>query len=194
MTRRWHVVQVNPGKEAKVAQAIVEIPDLGFGSFLPLMEKEISHARRKSIVRRPLYPNYIFAEFDPEEDDWVPILRVRGVHTMLGIHKTSGIPTSQAQIAQRYRPRPPLALRQDVVPALRAAMDAGDGIIRVEPEEIEQLRPLIEGERVRITSGPLTGLDGLVAFDRRKRVGVMLDMLGKNDAISIPRESIALAG
>jgi transcription antitermination factor NusG len=194
MARRWYVVQTVPGTEAKVSQAIAEIPEQRFGSFLPMMEREISHARRKAIVKRPLFPNYTFAEFDAAdeaEDDWPLILHVRGVHTILGIQRTVGIPSSLGEIRRRYRPRAPLALPPKVVPALKEALVASGGVFRLVSPKNQPLKP---GSRVRVIDGPLEGLSGLVSYDRRQRVGVLLDMLGRKDAISIPRESIALMG
>ncbi len=194
MARAWYVVQTVPGNEARVSQAIAEIPEQRFGSFLPLMEREISHARRKSIVQRPLYPSYIFAEFDAAEDaedDWPKILQLKGVHTILGIQRASGIPTSREEIARRFRPKAPLALPARVVPALKEAMASSGGVFRLLAPKKQQLKP---GSRVRVIDGPLEGLVGLVAFDRRERVGILLDMLGRKGAISIPRESIALMG
>lgn len=185
--RSWFVIHTQAAWEEKVTDTIAENQ---LGSFLPIEERVIRHARREQLVKRPYFPMYVFASFHIAEDDWESILEMRGVLNILGIRKRAGIPTGAAR-TQIPTNSKPLALRADVVPALQAAMALGNGVIKLEkPKEPERFK---KNSKVKITDGPFTGFEGLVDYDRKKRVGVLLDMLGRPSVIPFQRESLALA-
>lgn len=186
MDRRWYVVHTQPNCEAAVCQWIEEKQ---LGVFLPMEECVIKHARRTQIVNRPLFRGYLFSEFDLQREDWESILTVVGVQTILGIKKQYGIPTLASRSLERVVSRP-IALREDVIPGLKAFVEQGQGIVRLKQKE--ELQRLKKDDRVKIGAGPLAGLEGLVANDNRRRVWVLLDMIGKKNPISLPRESVEL--
>lgn len=187
MDRSWFVIHTQSAWEAKVCQAISEKPQLE--AFLAMEERMVRHARREQLVKRPLYPMYVFAEFHLHTDDWEEILEIRGVLNILGIRKQHGIPTGAAR-ARAPENSKPLPLPPGVVPALQAAMALGQGAILLKKPQLQRFN---KDDKVKISDGPLAGYNGLVSFDRKTRVGVMLDMLGRQRVIPFPRESVALA-
>lgn len=184
--RSWFVIHTQAAWEAKVCQSISENQ---LEAFLPLEERLVRHARREQLVQRPLYPMYIFAEFHLDFDAWQSICEMRGVLNILGIRKQHGIPTGAARTARPTNSLP-LALPAGVVPALKAQMAIEGGAVRLKKQELQRLK---KGDRIKIIDGPLSGVAGLIDYDRRRRVGVLLDMLGRKNPISLPRESVAIA-
>lgn len=185
--RSWFVIHTQAAWEAKVTESIEQNQ---LGSFLPIEERAIKHARRVQLVKRPFFPMYVFAAFHLDDDNWEGILEMRGVLNILGIRKRAGIPTGAARTQMAPNSKP-LALRPGVVPYLQACMAQGNGVIR--PEKPLEPEPFKKGERVKVMDGPFTSFDGIVDYDRKKRVGVLLDMLGRKSVIPFHRESLALA-
>ena len=72
----WYVVRTKAFQEKKAAKAIERE---GFQVYLPVKLVQITHARRREKVTRPLFPRYLFARFDPETQPFGKINRCRGV-------------------------------------------------------------------------------------------------------------------
>lgn len=117
--------------------------------------------RRGRRVVRPLFPGYVFAHaclaYESARVIWAP--GVRRLVTFEG----EAPPVPDAAIA-----------------FLRARADAS-GLIDVTP------RPLPVGRRVRITTGPLAGLVGLIENppDGRGRVSILMDILRRHTRVSV---------
>lgn len=175
MAKSWFVVQTSPRHEAAVEKAI---QGLDFRTLLPLCFWYRNHARRYERVSGPLFPCYLFAEFDPSQDAWVPIVRKHGqdgVRTILGMTENAGRPTP---------------VHAGIIDDIRALLSAHHGEVRLEPERKQRFS---RNDAVRILNGPFSGLAGIVVRDQRARVKCLLDLFGRQTEICFPRESIALA-
>src|SRR5690349_3057043 len=73
---RWYLVHTQPHQERK---AELNLCMQGFSTFLPEFEKTVRHARRLRTVRRPLFPRYLFVNFDIERERWLSIYSTFGV-------------------------------------------------------------------------------------------------------------------
>src|SRR5665213_356294 len=73
---RWYVVQTHAGSEYK---ARLELHDQAFHCFLPECVERISHARKVTSRRGPLFPGYLFVSFDVGMTAWRSINGTRGV-------------------------------------------------------------------------------------------------------------------
>jgi transcriptional antiterminator RfaH len=51
----------------------------GYSAYLPRDRTQVSHARRRQTVLRPLFPRYLFAGIDRASMPWRPILSTFGV-------------------------------------------------------------------------------------------------------------------
>jgi len=78
--KQWFVVQTNP-KEDDVACMVLR--QQGIGIYQPFMEKYVFHARKKILKKYPLFPNYIFVNIPPVEEEYHKIRWCRGVRRIL---------------------------------------------------------------------------------------------------------------
>jgi len=129
----WFAVRTHPRHEKVVAQ---EICALGMISFLPLVRQVRQWSDRRKIVELPLFGCYVFVKLIPANNQRLSVLRINGVLSFVG-NSGMGIPIPDEQIA-----------------AVRTLVD-------------EQLplcsHPFLRiGQRVRIRSGALSGVEGIL--------------------------------
>jgi transcription antitermination factor NusG len=109
----------------------------GFEMFLPTIK---TWSRRKGVqspIAVPMFPGYVFLRHAMDKPSYVEIAKARGLVRVLG------------ERWDRLTPVP-----DDEIDAIRRVVDSE---VPVFPHVY-----LSEGQRVRITDGPLTGLDGLL--------------------------------
>jgi transcription antitermination factor NusG len=114
----------------------------------------------------PLFPGYVFVQIDPRRR--VGVLEVPGVVSMIGT------------------PTRPVALPDFEIEALRRGLDP----MRAEPHPL-----LTAGQPVRIKSGTLSGVEGIVI--RKKsgfRVVLTLSLLMQSIAIEVDGDDVELLG
>jgi transcriptional antiterminator RfaH len=100
---RTFVVRTKPAREITAAATI---PSDGVSIFFPIRYVEISHARRREFVMRPLFPRYIFARFVESEKRYGRINRARGVERILADADGIPIPLPEAIVHDlRHRDR-----------------------------------------------------------------------------------------
>jgi transcriptional antiterminator RfaH len=161
---RWYLVHTRPNSERK---AELNLEAQGFKTFLPQIERTVRHARRLTTVRRPLFPRYLFVRLDIDRDRWLSISSTFGVSRLF---------------TQEGRP---VAVPLGIVETLLAHSDAG--LTRLD-------RSLAEGQRVRILSGPLADFTAtVVRLDARRRVDVLLEIMGAAVSVSVDRRALAPA-
>ncbi|MGA7461872.1 MAG: UpxY family transcription antiterminator [Candidatus Korobacteraceae bacterium] len=132
-------------------------------SFLPLYT---SVRRWKNGCRlpvdKPLFPGYIFVNIPRKES--VKVLQVPGVVAIVGAG------------------REPLPLPDAEIESLRSALP----LLRVEPHPY-----LVVGEKVRITSGSLAGMIGVLIRKKNDlRVVLTLDLIQQSVAVEIDADQI----
>jgi transcription antitermination factor NusG len=131
---------------------------LGIEQFLPLYTSQRSWKNRTTVdLQMPLFPNYIFVRLLPQ--DHGPLMRLPGLLSTVG--NAAGpvaIPDGDMELLRR-------------IIACKA----------IEPH------PLIaKGDRVRVVTGPLAGLLGVVLKKSNGlRFIVTLDMIGKSVSLDI---------
>ncbi|MFZ1999592.1 MAG: UpxY family transcription antiterminator [Candidatus Sulfotelmatobacter sp.] len=129
----WYGLQTRPRHEKIVAQRLEE---RGVTTFLPLVTEVHRWSDRKKSVQMPLFSCYVFAKFVPNRSDRLRVLRVDGVFGLVGA-SGEGTPNPDVQI--------------DAVRSL------------VETELPWSSHPFLKiGQRVRIRSGALDGLEGIL--------------------------------
>jgi transcription antitermination factor NusG len=132
-------------------------------SFLPTCESvRLWKNRQRVKVVEALFPTYVFAKIHRTEQ--ASVLRSPGVRRIIGNHKG------------------PIPLPSAEVEFLRS------GVCR---DRIEPFNELVIGQRVRIASGPLQGLEGTLV---RKKSGfrfvMSLELINQNAAIEIAAEEL----
>jgi transcription antitermination factor NusG len=130
----------------------------GYESFLPLYKCRKRWSDRIKEVRTPLFPGYLFCRFDPE--DRFPILKTPGVTQIVGYNRVP-VPVDEAEIH-----------------AIRTLVSLGMP---------NQPWPFLEvGDHVRIESGPLCGIEGiLMEFKGNHRLVLSITLLRRSVAVEI---------
>lgn len=149
----WYAVHTQTHAETRALENLMR---QGYRAYLPRCQVWVSHARRRQLALRPLFPRYLFAAADGPAMRWRPILSTFGVSDLV-------------RAGDRPAPVP-----GDVVDAIRARERDGafDGL---DPRRV--LRP---GELVRVTAGAFEEMIGrLVELRDNDRVVVLLDLLGR---------------
>ena len=130
----------------------------GFQVFLPMYDAVHRWIDRNKRVSSPVFPGYVF--FVDDADRRLQILATPGVHTILM--------TGAA----------PAVIPSEEMAAIRRAVESP---FRVEPHEF-----LENGDLVRIMSGPLAGLEGIVSRKKDScRLVLSIKMLGRSAAVEI---------
>jgi len=153
----WYGLQTRPRHEKIVAHRLEE---RGVTAFLPLVSEEHRWSDRKKTVQVPLFSCYVFAKFTPNRLDRLRVLRVDGVFGLVGA-KGEGTPIPDDQIA---------AVRR-----------------LVETQLPWSTHPFLKiGQRVRIRSGVLDGLEGiLVSRNGDRSLVISVDAIQRSLAVRV---------
>ncbi len=159
--KHWHAVHTRSRHEKVTARLLAE---QGVERFLPLRRVQSQWADRKKWVRKPLFPGYLFVHVGADE---VPaVSQTRGVVRLLGTE-----------------PARPSVVPDVEVESIRRLVSTG---VPVDPWP--DLKP---GQRVRITSGLLRGVEGeLIRRGRRCFIVVSVHLLGRSVAAEVPAEAV----
>jgi transcriptional antiterminator RfaH len=148
----WYVCRTKPAQEVRAA---VELTRQQFPVYMPLLDS------------KPMFPGYVFVEFDIRQPGWGVIRSTRGCSGLLA---TAGIPS----------------------PVPNKVMDALRQFATKESEPTPEAKRIYScGQQVRISEGPLKGMEGLFVADKRKRISCLLEIMGKR--IEMPLASIVAA-
>src|SRR6266478_5383787 len=132
-------------------------------SFLPLYAALHRWKNRCEMnLELPLFPNYVFVRIDPRER--VRVLEVPGVMSLVGFGRT-------------LAPLPDFEIE---------ALRSGLGKRKIEPHPY-----LVIGEPVRIKSGPMTGVEGvLVRKKNHFRVVLALELIMQSVAVEVDADDL----
>ncbi len=129
----WHAAYTQPDAEARAAE---HLERQGYLAYLPRYRRHVRHARRESLVLRPLFPRYLLVGIDRLVQRWRP---VRSTVGMVGL------------VASAEEPVPVAAA---IVDALRA--QESDGAFDI----VAPTQRLRAGDDIRVTHGPFGDLMG----------------------------------
>jgi transcription antitermination factor NusG len=146
------------GRTRNEAGVAEQLNGQGYERFLPLYKVRKRWSDRIKEVATPLFPGYLFCRFNPQ--DRLPILKTPGVMQIVGFKNG------------------PVAVDESEIQALQTIAAAG-----------AQQQPwpfLTAGDRVRIDSGPLLGLEGILTEVRRShRLVLSVTLLQRSVAVEI---------
>jgi transcriptional antiterminator RfaH len=165
---RWYVVNTQPSVEDKAAW---HLGNQGFEVYLPQYLKRRRHARKVELVRRALFPSYLFLWMD------VTLARWRSVSSTIGVRRL--VTAGDA----------PTAVPDGVIEEIRAR-ELDRGIVT-----LEQLLPIAKGAQVQIAAGLKAEVAGLFECENgERRVTVLLNMLGRTVRARVPIERVTAYG
>jgi transcriptional antiterminator RfaH len=161
---KWYLVHTLPKGERK---AELHLGAQAFGTYQPQILKTVRHARQLKTVRAPLFPRYLFIILDLERDRWLSVRSTVGVSRLF---------------TQDGRPVPvPCGVVESLIER------SVDDLLRLDGG-------LVEGQRVRILSGPFADFVGTLGrLDDAGRVQVLLEMMGTAVPVSLNRSALAPA-
>lgn len=131
----------------------------GYEEFLPLFRQTRTWSDRKKIVESPLFSGYVFCRFIAEARG--PVVTTPGVIRIVGSQQ-GPLPVDPAEIANIQR-----------------AVHAGF------PAEPHPYMPM--GTKIMMNSGPLAGVEGIVAGSRNQQIILSINLLQRSVAINLDR-------
>ncbi len=137
----------------------------GYECFLPCWKKSARYLRRRAEWEIALFPGYLFCRFDPVLR--LPVLTTPGVWGVVGAG------------------RQPLPIDENELNSLRLGLRNG---VSVRP-----LPFLYPGQTVRVDSGPLAGVEGVVVSTRKPmRVVVSISLLRRSVLLEIGGDCVSV--
>jgi transcription antitermination factor NusG len=153
----WYAVQTRARHEKQVAQRFQE---QGFPTFLPLISEAHRWSDRKKIVELPLFGCYVFVKASADRETRLKVCRIDGVFRIVGA-KGEGAPIPENEIE---------AIR--VITSQQLAWSE---------------HPFLKiGQRIRIRSGALAGVEGILTGRNGDRTLVVsVDAIQRSLAVRI---------
>jgi transcription antitermination factor NusG len=136
------------------------LAEKGYECFLPLYPKRSAWSDRIKVIATPLFGGYVFSRFDVRFR--FPILVTPNVQAIVGNGKI------------------PAAIPEQDLDAIRVALQNG---IPIEPSDCFQ-----EGDSVRVTKGPLIGVEGVfIKYRGSCRLILSVPLIQRSVAVEIDR-------
>jgi len=166
MAHNWYAIQTHSGSELSVKRALEKLADeMGNDKISKVLvpTEDLIEVKKgkKSIIERPLYPAYAFAEIDLDTALW---------------HRIQSMPKVGRFIGESKKPTP--LSKKDI----SAILDKVENRAAAKPKVSFE-----EGEMVRIKEGPFANFNGVVEdFDLTS--GLMklnVSIFGRNTPVEI---------
>ncbi len=153
----WFAVHTRARHERVVAQ---QLQEKGVTTFFPMVSEVHRWSDRKKVVELPLFGCYVFVKIPPTPDRRLDVLRVNSVLSFVGV-RGQGIPIPEEQIK---------SVRMLLEEKLTWAA-----------------HPFLKiGQRVRIRSGALNGMEGiLVSRNGDRTLVISVDAIQRSLAVKV---------
>ena len=162
----WFVAQLKPN-----CAAIAErnLSRQGFPIFSPFEEVSVRSGQQFKLVQRALFPGYLFVSFDAASSPWRSINGTYGVARLISF-------TAQA----------PTPVPAELITGLVERCTRSGRYLAADLPN--------EGDQVRIAAGPFAEFVATVdKIDPKRRVWVLLDIMGASTRVAIGAEDLRLA-
>ena len=160
MEKNWYALYVNSRAEKKIAESLKA---KGFEAYVPIVKTMRQWSDRKKMVELPLMNGYVFLKIAPNENE-----KVRQIKGVVNFVRSEG----------------KIAVIQDFeIERLKQLVEFG---YQLEVSTID--KKYKEGDRIKISSGPLKGIEGFVVEDRdNKQIEVLLESIGQCIRVKLPK-------
>jgi|SRR5579863_7217630 len=161
---QWYAVETRHRFEKRV---VAQLDRGGFKVFLPLLTEHHRWSDRQKAITAPLFPGYAFVQIDPVRDSWRTVLRTAGLIRFVSF---------------------------------------GGIVVAVPAKQIEDLQLLLQGkecfslhsfvhtgQKVRIRGGCLSGLEGILVQQEKKKLVISIQSIQRALAIEIEGYDLELA-
>ena len=155
--KRWIAVLVQVNCEKKVATLLGKV---GYETYIPTQQEVRQWSDRKKKVDRLIMPMVVFVRATVREEEWL--------RNQSYIHKLLALPGSEEDKKRFATPIP-----DNQIERLKFLLENAE-------TEVSIVSNFKVGDSVRVTFGPLKGLEGVVseADEKSSIVGVQIDGLG----------------
>lgn len=159
----WHALYVNSRAEKKIGDTLLA---KNMEAYVPLIKTMRQWSDRKKLVEIPLMNGYVFVNISQQEQDQV--LQTRGVVSFV---------KSEGKVA---------VIRTLEIDRLKQLVKLG---YQLEAGTISKTYK--EGDKVKITSGSLKGIEGYVLESRgATEIDVVLESIGQCIRVKLPKELV----
>jgi transcriptional antiterminator RfaH len=164
--KQWYVVNTKAREEPK---ASFNLKRQGFNAYLPQYKKTRRHARRIDTVLAPLFPKYLFVEFDLDLERWSSINSTAGVKKLIMFGSL------------------PATLPSELVEEIRTREDV-EGVV-----SLNQYLKIKQGDQVTINSGAFSEHSGIFECqDDDKRIIILLKLMGRDVRVRLASSAISV--
>ena len=156
---QWYAIWTRSHSEHLVAD---QLRAKGLDIFLPKISVWSRRGGLRHAIRVPMFSGYLFLHANVDKNIYLEVIKSRGVVRLLGDRWDCLAPISKQEIE-----------------ALQQLVNSG---LAVTPHSY-----LREGQRVRITAGPLKGVDGILVENRSEKGILVLsvELLRRSVAVQI---------
>ncbi|MDP1801673.1 MAG: UpxY family transcription antiterminator [Bacteroidota bacterium] len=159
--KNWRAIYVSSRTEKKIGETLNA---KGIEAYVPLVKTMRQWSDRKKMVELPLLHGYVFVKTDLHEND--KVMQTKGVVNFV---------RSEGKIA---------VIREIEIDRLKQLVALG---YHLEAHGIN--KKYKEGDRVKITSGVLKGVEGYVVdAGENKQIEVLLESIGQCIRVKLPKE------
>ncbi len=162
---KWYVIQTKVREENR---ATFFLREKGIEIYFPKMETCIMTGAKGTLIRKPLFPNYVFARFNVEKNLY-KVSWAKGVHKVLpeNLH--------------------PIPLDDAIIESIKTLADKN---------EVVRKRSFRKNERIRIIRGPMKDIMGIFEnwVSDEGRVRIFLDLFNYQSRLELHHSLIEKAG
>ncbi len=157
----WYALYVRSRHERVVEQTL---KGRGYPAFSPFYRMRRKRSDRTKELDVPLFPGYVFCQFDPNRR--LPVLTTPGVVFVVGAGNI------------------PEAVQESEIASIQTVAQSGKPV---------QPWPFLQaGQRVRILAGPLYGVEGrLLKMKNECRLVISVTILQRSLAMEVDQDSVA---
>jgi transcription antitermination factor NusG len=134
-------------------------------AFLPQIIVPSKRKDRKVLIKRPLFPNYLFIKLDQIHETWMKVFRTPGLVKICGNGRPMPIPNEDIESIKIF-----ISSERNLYP----------------------LSYLKKGSKVQVISGPLCGAIGVLVKEdhKRRRLVVSIDLMGQSVAATLHDDEV----
>ena len=164
---QWRALWTHSHSEQLVHDQLVA---KAFNAFLPLIPVWSRRNGARHLIRKPMFPGYLFLRHTLDKASYVEIMKTNGLARILG---------------ERWDR--PAVVADAEIDAIRRVLDTGLAIL---PHSY-----LREGHRVRIIQGPLAGVEGILVHSNPHKglLVVSVELLQRSVAVEVDCTFVAPA-
>ncbi|MDA7738855.1 transcriptional activator RfaH [Amylibacter sp.] len=162
MSKEWFILQFKPNSHH---QAIKNLSQQGFETFLPFCDTTSRRASRFINASQPLFPGYMFVTFDRAESKWHKINNTYGVSRLITFNSIlKSIPNT-------------------FVDDLKKRCDLSGKLL--------PLKKFKKGTQVKILKGPFSNFIATVEkYETDQRIWILMDLMGRKSKIQTQLDTI----